>query len=122
MEGEFYTEVDASVLNPGISPMVLISGDPNPPEGGGSVSLWYRWKYDTETGEGGFTGVSWYHGSQYDNISKHYPKYEDFINWLITVKPTKLDDVLGDWDETDKANFLLLHGHELSPAGCAGAV
>ena len=116
MEGEIYTEVDASVLNPGISTMAMISGDPEPIDGSSIVVVWLRWRYDSETGQGGFTGVDWYF---YDsNISKHYSTLEEFKDWLARERPGSLDSVLSDWPAEEKADFLNKYKEVLSAADC----
>ena len=116
MEGEIYTEVDASVLNPGISTMAMISGNPEPIDESAIVVVWLRWKYDPETGQGGFTGVDWYFEDS--NISKYYSTLEEFKNWLARETPSSLDSVLSDWPAGEKADFLNKYKEILSAADC----
>lgn len=116
MEGEIYTEVDASVLNPGISTMAMISGNPEPIDGSAIVVVWLRWRYDPETGQGGFTGVDWYFDDS--NISKHYNTLEEFKDWLAQERPNSLDSVLSDWPAGEKADFLNKYKDVLSAADC----
>lgn len=59
-EGQVYVEVDASVVNGGIAPMAMVSGNPEPVNGQSYLVVWIRWKYDSETGEGGYTGTGWH--------------------------------------------------------------
>ena len=53
--GEVYAEVEASVVNNGISPMAMVSGNPEPIDGQAYVVVWIRWRYDDSTGAGGYT-------------------------------------------------------------------
>ena len=115
--GEVYAEVDASVLNPGISTMATVSGNPEPVDGQSYVVVWIRWRYDDATGDGGYTGTSWYFDDPYNNIPKHYSE-EEFKKWLVDEKPTNLDSVLGDWSAADKAEFLNRHIGTLEDSGC----
>lgn len=117
-QGEIYVEVDASAINGGISTMAYVSGNPEPIDGESYVVVWIRWKYDDTTGDGGYTGIGWYHDDPDNNIKKHYPKEEDFISWLITARPTDLKSVLDDWNAENKAAFLNKHMGELEDGGC----
>lgn len=116
--GEVYAEVDASVLNPGISTMAMVSGNPEPVDGQAYVVVWIRWRYDDETGDGGYTGINWYFTDENNNLSGHYRTEEEFKNWLKTDKPTDLNAVLGDWDAERKAAFLNERLGELESGGC----
>lgn len=117
--GEEYAQVDASVVNPGISTMAMVSGNPEPVDGQSYVVVWIRWKYDTETGEGGFTGTGWYFDDPNNNIKKHYTTEQAFKDWLTgSDAPTDLDSVLGDWDADHKAKFLNAHLGVLENSGC----
>lgn len=116
--GEIYAEVDASVVNPGISTMATVSGDPEPIDGEAYVVVWIRWRYDDETGDGGYTGINWYFTDENNNLSSHYGTEEEFKNWLKTDKPTDLSAVLGDWDAERKAAFLNKRLGELEAGGC----
>ncbi|MBM6880339.1 hypothetical protein H6A09_06700 [[Clostridium] spiroforme] len=117
-QGEIYVEVDASAINGGIAPMAIVSGEPEPVDGTAYVVVWIRWKYDNETGEGGYTGTGWYHDDPDNNIKKHYHNEEDFISWLKTNHPTNLDSVLSDWSAKNKAAFLNKHMTKLDAGGC----
>ena len=117
MEGEIYTEVDASVLNPGISTMAMISGNPEPIDGQAYVVVWIRWRYDSETGEGGYTGMSWYFNDSNNGLQK-YGTEELFKEWLTENGPTDFDEILSDWDAEEKAAFLNAHLSELEAGGC----
>lgn len=117
-QGEMYVEVDASVVNGGIAPMAIVSGNPEPVDGQSFVVVWIRWRYDDTTGAGGFTGTGWYYGDPNNNISKHYSEQE-FISWLTTPPtPTNLDKVLDDWPAENKAAFLNAHLGTLEDGGC----
>ena len=107
--GETYIEVDASVVNGGIAPMAMISGNPEQMDGAGYIIVWIRWRYDNVTGEGGYTGTGWYFDDPDNNINKYYEREEDFKNYLTTVKPNDLNDVMSDWDAEKKAAFLNKH-------------
>lgn len=117
-QGEVYAEVDASVVNGGIAPMAMVSGNPEPVDGQSYVVVWIRWNYDDSTGDGGYTGTGWYFDDPNNNIKKHYTTEEEFRTWLTGSKPTDLDSVLGDWDAKNKAAFLTEKIDKLSAAGC----
>lgn len=117
-EGQVYVEVDASVVNGGIAPMAMVSGNPEPVDGQAYVVVWIRWRYDDSTGDGGYTGTGWYFGDPYNNIKNHYSTEEDFKTWLTTAKPTDLDSVLDDWPADNKAAFLNSHLSALEAGGC----
>lgn len=116
--GEVYAEVDASALNPGISTMAMVSGNPEPVDGQAFVVVWIRWRYDGETGNGGYTGTGWYFDDPDNNLKKHYFTEEEFKTWLVNEKPTDLESVLGDWPAVNKAAFLNNHMTELDAGGC----
>ena len=116
--GEVYVEVDASVVNGGIAPMAIVSGNPEPVDGQSYVVVWIRWKYDDSTGDGGFTGTGWYFDDSNNNIATHYSTEEEFKDWLTTKKPGDLGEVLDDWSATNKAAFLNAHLTELDAGGC----
>lgn len=107
--GETYIEVDASVVNGGIAPMAMISGNPEQVDGAGHVIVWIRWRYDDATGEGGYTGTGWYFDDPNNNIKKYYETEQEFKNDLTTVKPKDLNGVMSDWDAERKAAFLNEH-------------
>ena len=122
MEGEFYTEVDASVLNPGISPMAMVSGDPEPPEGSTTSIVWIRWRYDNQNGDGGFTGISWFTGIEGNIISNRFDTEQQFKDHLVELGeggPTYLNDMFASWDGNEKNKFITL-ASESNPAlyGC----
>lgn len=116
--GETYIEVDASVVNGGIAPMAMISGNPEPVDGEAYVIVWIRWRYDDVTGEGGYTGTGWYFDDPDNNIKKHYETEQEFKNYLTTVIPKDLNDVMSDWDAEKKAAFLNKHTGVLNDSGC----
>ena len=117
-QGEVYAEVDASVVNGGIAPMAIVSGNPEPVDGSSYVVVWIRWRYDDTTGDGGFTGTGWHYDDPTNNIVKRYPDETDFKNWLTTEKPSNLDSVLSDWSADDKATFLNNNLAALQGGGC----
>lgn len=116
--GETYIEVDASVVNGGIAPMAMISGNPEPVNGEDYVIVWIRWRYDDATGEGGYTGTGWYFYDPDNNIEKHYGTEEVFKKYLTDVKPNDLNDVMSDWNAERKAAFLNKHGDVLQDNDC----
>lgn len=117
-QGEVYAEVDASVVNGGIAPMAMVSGNPEPVDGQSYVVVWIRWNYDDSTGDGGYTGTGWYFDDPNNNIKNHYESEAAFKTWLTESTPTDLDSVLGDWSPSDKAQFLTKYNSTLSAAGC----
>ena len=117
MEGEIYTEVDASVLNPGISTMAIISGNPTPVDGQAYVVVWIRWRYNSETGEGGYTGTGW-HFDDPNNGLQSFGTVEIFQDWLTKNGPTNFDEILSEWNAVEKAAFLNNHLSELEAGGC----
>lgn len=117
-EGQVYVEVDASVVNGGIMPMAIVSGNPEPVDGQSYVVVWIRWKYDDATGDGGYTGTGWYFDDPNNNLKKHYSTEADFKTWLKTAKPTNLNSVLDDWAATNKAAFLNDNMTNLDAGGC----
>ena len=118
MEGEIYTEVDASVLNTGISPMATVSSAPHPPEGSEYVVVWYRWKYDDTTGEGGFTGQGWYFSDPNNVLNDLFETEEAFKEMLVRDRPENLDSWLSHWTKEDQIAFLNDHIGPLGNAGC----
>lgn len=117
-QGEVYAEVDASVVNGGIAPMAIVSGNPEPVDGQSFVVVWIRWKYDDSTGDGGYTGTGWYFEDTNNNLKNHYNTEDAFKAWLTESKPTDLNSVLDDWSPSDKAQFLTRYNSTLSAAGC----
>ena len=116
--GEVYAEVEASVVNNGISPMAMVSGNPEPIDGESYVVVWIRWRYDDLTGGGGYTGVDWFWGDSNNELPKHWNSEEEFKTWLRTTKPTDLNTYLEDWNATDKAAFLNKNMGVLEDGGC----
>ena len=115
-EGQVYVEVDASVVNGGIAPMAMVSGNPEPVDGQAYVVVWIRWKYDNQTGEGGYTGTGW-HFDDPNNGLQDYVSEENFKNYLTTDHPQDLN-FLSEWNATEKAAFLNAHLSELEANGC----
>lgn len=118
MEGQAYVEVDASVVNGGIMPMAIVSGNPEPVDGQAVIVVWIRWKYDDTTGVGGYTGLSWYEKDTNNGWIDHYSTLADWQNYLTTEKPTDLNSILGDWDINKKTDFLNAHKGELGDIDC----
>lgn len=115
--GEVYVEVDASVVNGGIAPMAIVSGKPTPVDGEAYVVVWIRWKYDNETGEGGYTNTGWYFNDE-NNGLQDFVSEDAFKNYLTTYNPPSLDDILSEWDATEKATFLNTHLSKLEANDC----
>lgn len=117
--GETYIEVDASVVNGGIAPMAMISGNPEQVDGAGHhVIVGIRWRYDDATGEGGYTGTGWYFDDPDNNIEKYYETEQEFKNHLKTENPKDLNDVMSNWDAERKAAFLYKHIDVLQVHDC----
>lgn len=114
--GEVYAQVDASVVNGGIAPMAMVSGNPEPVDGQAYVVVWIRWKYDDETGKGGYTGYSWYFGDPNNGLTGY--NEDSFESYLTTNTPTDLNDILGKWNPDQKAAFLNAHLGELEANDC----
>ena len=116
--GEIYVEVDASVVGGGIMPMAIISGNPEPVAGQETFGVWLRWRYDDQTGEGGFTGTGWYFEDIHNAINKKYKTEQEFKDYLVENNPQNLDDVLGTWDPTDKGRFFTSYQSMLGANNC----
>lgn len=116
-EGQVYVEVDASVVNGGIAPMAIVSGNPTPVDGQAYVVVWIRWRYDDLTGDGGYTGTGW-HFNDPNNGLQNYSSEAAFKEWLKEEKPGDLNNVLDKWPADDKAAFLNTHLSELEANGC----
>ena len=117
-EGQVYVEVDASVINGGVMPMAIVSGNPEPVAGQESFGVWLRWRYDDATGEGGFTGTGWYFDDIYNAINKEFTTEQKFKDYLVRDKPRNLDNVLGTWDPTDKGRFFTNNQSALGTNNC----
>lgn len=115
-EGQVYVEVDASVVNGGIAPMAIVSGSPEPPDGQTAVVVWIRWRYNDETGEGGYTGTGWYFNDS-NNGLQSYGSETAFKEYLTSASPD-LDSILSQWDATEKAIFLNAHLDALVAGDC----
>lgn len=117
-EGEVYVEVDASVVNGGIMPMAIVSGNPEPVAGQETFGVWLRWRYDSETGEGGFTGGGWFFSDIYNAINKKFSTEQEFKEYLVQFNPQNLDDILGEWDPVDKGKFFTNNQSALGANNC----
>ncbi len=116
--GEVYVEVDASVIGGGIMPMATISGGrPESVSGGETFGAWLLWRYDEQTGEGGFTGSGWYYDDPNNPIS-NYDSEKAFKDYLVEHRPTDLDFVLGNWDPAAKGQFYTDHQGALGTNNC----
>ena len=118
VSGEVYAEVEASVVNNGINPMAIVSGNPTPVDGQAYVVVWIRWRYDTATGDGGYTGQGWFWNDSNNALPKHWNSEEEFKTWLRTTRPTDLNTYLENWNATDKAAFLNKNMGVLEDGGC----
>lgn len=116
-EGQVYVEVDASVVNGGIAPMAIVSGNPTPVDGQAYVVVWIRWRYDNSTGDGGFTGNDWYFTDPNNNLSAHFNSEAEFKEHLKTGVED-LDKFLSNWPAENKAAFLNAHLSALEAGGC----
>lgn len=119
-QGEVYVEVDASVVNGGIAPMAIVSSNPEPEEGQTYVVVWIRWRYDDETGEGGYTGKSWYFedSNNYLKIGSGCTKETEFKKWLVLNSPQNLDNILSSWPAEMKSAFLNTYTGDLWANNC----
>ena len=117
-QGDIYVEVDASVINGGIEPMALVSGNPEPVAGQESFGVWLRWQYDDQTGNGGFTGTGWYFDDVHNIINKSFSSEQDFKNHLVEKRPQDLNDLLGAWNPTDKGSFFTKYQSSLGANNC----
>ena len=115
--GEVYAQVDASVVNGGIAPMAIVSGNPTPVDGQSFVVVWIRWRYEDTTGEGGYTGTGWHFDDPNNNLSAKFESEDEFKKHL-TTGVTNLDNVLSDWPAEKKAAFLNSHLSALEAGGC----
>ena len=104
--GAIYSEVDASVVNSGISTL-SISGESGQEGGNEFIVVWLLWQYDETTGAGGFTNISWYFNET--PLKDYFSSEADFKTFLIQNKPTDLDDYLGKWIKDDKITFIGNH-------------
>ena len=114
--GEVYAQVDASVVNGGIAPMAIVSGNPTPVDGQAYVVVWIRWRYDDTTGNGGYTGTSWYFTDS-NNGLQSYDSEAAFKDYLTSGSPD-LDSILSKWDAAEKATFLNTHMDALVASDC----
>lgn len=114
--GEVYVEVDASVVNGGIAPMAIVSGNPEPPEGQTAVVVWIRWWYEDSTGDGGFTGNGWYFTDS-NNTLRQFGSEDEFKRQLMAGE-INLDEVLSKWPAGEKVAFLNSHLNELGTGNC----
>ena len=92
--------------------------DPEPVDGEAVIVVWIRWRYDEDTGEGGYTGISWYENDSNNGWIDKYYSLEEWKNYIVTARPTDLNDVLGDWDVGKKTDFLNAHKGELGAVDC----
>lgn len=115
--GEVYAQVDASVVNGGIAPMAMVSGNPTPVDGQAYVVVWIRWRYDDMSGEGGYTGTGWYFTDSNNILSAKFDSEDKFKEYLKSGV-TNLDSVLEDWSADDKAAFLNTNLSALEAGGC----
>lgn len=106
------------MVNGGIAPMAIVSGNPTPVDGQAFVVVWIRWWYDDATGDGGFTGNGWYFTDPNNNLSAHFNSETEFKEHLINKDVTNLDTILRDWPAEQKAAFLNSHLSELEAGGC----
>ena len=124
--GEVYTEVEASVVNGGIS---TLSGSGAIGEEGdaGTVVVWLLWQYDQA--RAGFTGKDWFWDDPLNPLAakwslNHPVEYgydqNGFNQWLREKNPSDLNEYLGDWSAKDKAEFCENHSTALGigSGGC----
>lgn len=120
--GGVYVEVDASVVNSGIS-MLSTSGDiPGGEEGAVGIMAWLNWRYD-DTGTGGYTGKGWFWTDGNNDLVLAWKNYSStttdvstglsyasdevgFKKWLVDTQPTDLNNLLGNWNLQRKEDFI----------------
>ncbi len=117
--GEVYAEVEASVVNNGISPMAMVSGNPEPVDGEAIVVVWIRWRYNSDTGEGGYTGTGWYFDDPNNGLHE-WESEEAFKAYLVNDTPSDLSAYIGEgsWEAEEKAAFLNTYKEILSANEC----
>lgn len=106
MHGAIYSEVEASVVNSGISTL-SISGEYGEEGGEEFIVVWLLWQYDETTGDGGFTNKGWYFDET--PLKDSFSTEKEFKNYLTQHTPSDLDSYLGNWDKTDKLDFIDKH-------------
>lgn len=117
--GEIYAEVEASVVNNGINPMAIVSGNPEPIDDSAYVVVWIRWRYESETGAGGYTGTGWYFDDPNNGLRSYgFGSEDDFKKYLVDNQPSSLNEILETWDADEKAAFLNSHLSELETGDC----
>lgn len=116
--GEIYVEVDASVVNGGIMPMGIISGNPEPVAGQESFGVWLRWQYEDTTGEGGFTNSGWYWEDKNNALRDSFATEEEFKAMLVQDTPKDLDQYLGNWGGDRKSEFFNVNQNSLAANNC----
>ena len=117
-QGEMYVEVDASVVNGGIAPMAMVSGNPEPVVGQESFGVWLRWQYNDATGEGGFTGKGWFWEDSNNALRDSFSDESAFKAMLVKDTPQNLDQYLGNWGSERKAAFFEKNQGQLGRGGC----
>lgn len=117
-EGQVYVEVDASVINGGVMPMAMVSGNPEPVAGQESFGVWLRWRYDDQTGNGGFTGVGWFWNDENNVLNDSLMTEEEFKAMLVRETPQNLDAYLGTWGSDRKMAFFDKHQGVLGANKC----
>lgn len=117
-EGQVYVEVDASVINGGVMPMAVVSGNPEPVVGQESYGVWLRWWYDDTTGEGGFTGQGWFWSDENNALRDFFDSEKEFKAELVQKKPQNLDDYLGNWGSDRKSEFFYDNQSKLGAGNC----
>ena len=106
--GETYVEVDANVVGGGIMPMAIISSASGPEEGATDLVVWIKWYYDTETGDGGFTGNGWFWNDENNILPDKFASEQAFKDYLIEYQPENLDEYLATgtaWPTDKKRAF-----------------
>ena len=120
-EGRIYVPVSGNTAN-GITTMSNsggIEGD----------SYWLFWDV------GGYTNLEWFWHDSNNHIktgwANYLAKYPDlnytndetgFRQYLTEMKPSNLDEILGDWDIWSKMEFVLEHHEVFEKAGCVTTV
>lgn len=117
--GEVYAEVDASVVNGGISTLDLAGSIPGIEisEGDFRVTIGVRWVYSSE-GTNGFSGQGWFTADTYSPFSSF--ENNDAVNeQLANMSAAEISSAyFSNWGEEERYNFTRNHYDQLAVSGC----
>ena len=118
ISGTFYTTVDASVANSGISTLA-ISGTGDPTGGGATLAYDVLWSYDPAitdpSQQGGFTGTTWFAGvsgspivgyNSNEEFNEHLSElYGENNNEQVVIN--EINNLLSVWNANDRWTFTI---------------